>query len=190
MSRIGRMPITIPLGVTVTNVDNVITVKGSKETLSCVIESNKIECKIEGNVININRLTEDKPTRAMHGLYRALINNMVIGVTKGFERSLLVVGIGFKVTIQGSKLIMNIGYSHPVEVTAPEGITFSAVPFAGILVKGAAVTEVLVKGADKTLVGQVAANIRAKRVVEPYHGYGIRYKDEVVVIKEGKLAGK
>lgn len=180
MSRIGRMPITIPPNVTVTNDNNVITVKNGNEVLSCVIESKKIECKIEGNVIHINRLAEDKPTRAKHGLYRALVNNMIIGVTKGFEKTLTVFGIGYKVAMQGKKLVMNIGYSHPVEIVAPEGITISC----------PAVTEILVKGADKNLVGQVAANIRAKRVVEPYHGYGVRYKDEVVVIKEGKLAGK
>ncbi len=176
MSRIGRMPITIPAGVDVKIDGNVITVKGPKGTLTRTIENNKIELNLEGNVLHVTRKGESGDIRAQHGLYRALINNMVNGVTKEFEKSLVINGVGYKANVDGKKLVLNIGYSHPVEVLPPEGITFSC-PTA---------TEIVVKGIDKELVGQTAANIRAKRVVEPYHAYGVRYKDETVTMKEGK----
>ena len=126
------------------------------------------------------RHTDDKDHRALHGLYRALIHNMVVGVTKGFEKSLIVNGVGYKVTLSGNKMTLNIGFSHPVEFTAPEGITF-AQPQP---------LEIVVKGIDRQLVGQTAATIKAIKPVEPYHNYGIHYKDETVIHKVGKRATK
>lgn len=179
MSRIGRAPITVPAGVTIDNTNNLITVKGPLGTLTQQVDSS-ITVKIDGNVLTVERHSDDKDHRALHGLYRALINNMVTGVTKGFEKHLIVAGVGYKVTATDTKLTMNIGFSHPVEFTAPAGITFAM----------AAPLEIVVKGIDRQLVGQVAATIKAVKPVEPYHGYGIHYKDEVVVRKEGKTAGK
>ena len=179
MSRIGRMPIVLPEGVEVKVENGLVSVKGPKGQLSQQI-GKEISVNVENNVIVLTRANDKKDVRAQHGLYRALINNMVVGVTKGFEKALIVNGVGYKAQVQGKKLILNIGYSHPVEIEAPEGITIECPQL----------TEVVVKGIDKTLVGQVAANIRAKREVEPYHSYGIRYKDEVVITKEGKTAGK
>lgn len=179
MSRIGRAPITVPAGVTIDNTNNLITVKGPLGTLTQQVDSS-ITVKIDGNVLTVERHSDDKDHRALHGLYRALINNMVTGVTKGFEKHLVVAGVGYKVTATDTKLTMNIGFSHPVEFTAPAGITFAM----------AAPLEIVVKGIDRQLVGQVAATIKAVKPVEPYHGYGIHYKDEVVVRKEGKTAGK
>ena len=179
MSRIGRAPITVPAGVTIDNTNNLITVKGPLGTLTQQVDSSII-VKIDGNVLTVERHSDDKDHRALHGLYRALINNMVTGVTKGFEKHLIVAGVGYKVTATDTKLTMNIGFSHPVEFTAPAGITFAM----------AAPLEIVVKGIDRQLVGQVAATIKAIKPVEPYHGYGIHYKDEVVVRKEGKTAGK
>lgn len=179
MSRIGRAPITVPAGVTIDNTNNLITVKGPLGTLSQQVDSS-ITVKVDGNVLLVERHSDDKDHRALHGLYRALINNMVTGVTKGFEKHLIVAGVGYKVQATDTKLTMNIGFSHPVEFTAPAGITFAM----------AAPLEIVVKGIDRQLVGQMAATIKAAKPVEPYHGYGIHYKDEVVVRKEGKTAGK
>lgn len=179
MSRIGRAPITVPAGVTIDNTNNLITVKGPLGTLTQQVDSS-ITVKVDGNVLTVERHSDDKEHRALHGLYRALINNMVTGVTKGFEKHLVVAGVGYKVTATDTKLTMNIGFSHPVEFTAPAGITFAM----------AAPLEIVVKGIDRQLVGQMAATIKASKPVEPYHGYGIHYKDEVVVRKEGKTAGK
>lgn len=179
MSRIGRAPVVIPAGVNVDIKGNEVSVKGPLGTLSQEIHE-KISVVVENNEILCKRSSDDKNSRALHGLSRALVQNMVDGVTKGFEKSLLINGVGYKAKVAGKKLTMNIGYSHPVDVEAPEGISFVQ----------AAPLEIVVKGIDKQLVGQVAAAIRAKKVVEPYHGYGIQYKDEVVVRKEGKTAGK
>jgi large subunit ribosomal protein L6 len=179
MSRIGRAPITVPAGVTIDNTNNLITVKGPLGTLTQQVD-NSITVKVENNVLTVERHSDDKEHRALHGLYRALINNMVTGVTKGFEKHLIVAGVGYKVQATDTKLTMNIGFSHPVEFTAPAGITFAM----------AAPLEIVVKGIDRHLVGQMAATIKAAKPVEPYHGYGIHYKDEVVVRKEGKTAGK
>lgn len=179
MSRIGRAPITVPAGVTIDNTNNLITVKGPLGTLTQQVDSS-ITVKVDGNVLTVERHSDDKEHRALHGLYRALINNMVTGVTKGFEKHLIVAGVGYKVTATDTKLTMNIGFSHPVEFTAPAGITFAM----------AAPLEIVVKGIDRQLVGQMAATIKASKPVEPYHGYGIHYKDEVVIRKEGKTAGK
>ena len=180
MSRIGRMPIVLPEGVEVKVENGLVSVKGPKGQLSQQIGNKDISVAVENNTVVLSRANDKKEARAQHGLYRALINNMVVGVTKGFEKALIVNGVGYKAQVQGKKLILNIGYSHPIEIEAPEGITIECPQL----------TEVVVKGIDKTVVGQVAANIRAKREVEPYHSYGIRYKDEVVITKEGKTAGK
>ncbi len=179
MSRIGRAPIELPQGVSFENKDNLITVKGPLGTLSQKVDKS-VDVALENGHIVCTRHSDDKDHRALHGLYRALIHNMVVGVTKGFEKSLIVSGVGYKLTIQGNKLVMNIGFSHPVEVVAPEGVSF-ALPQP---------LEIVVKGIDKQLVGQTAATIKAIKPVEPYHGYGIHYKDETVIHKEGKRATK
>ena len=179
MSRIGRMPVVIPQGVEIKAENGLVTVKGPKGTLSQQVGKD-ISVKIENNEVILTRANDQKEVKAQHGLYRALIQNMVEGVTKGFEKALVINGVGYKAQMQGKKLVLNIGYSHPIEIDPPEGITIEC----------PSLTEVVVKGFDKTVVGQVAANIRAKRVVEPYHAYGIRYKDEYVAMKEGKTAGK
>lgn len=180
MSRIGRMHIDVPAGVTVTFNDGVVAVKGPKGELSRKIADKNINVELNGNVINVTRSSETKETKSKHGLYRQLIANMVKGVVEPYTRTLLIAGVGYKAAVAGGKLTMNIGFSHPVEFTAPAGITL-ACPDA---------TTVTVTGIDKELVGQTAANIRAKKPVEPYHGYGLRYNDEVVLRKEGKTAGK
>lgn len=180
MSRIGRAPIQIPQGVQVTINDHLVTVAGPLGTLSQVIDKS-IDVKVEDGHVLCTRHSDDKDHRALHGLYRALIHNMVVGVTKGFEKSLIVNGVGYKVTLNGNnKMTLNIGFSHPIEVVAPDGITF-AQPQP---------LEIVVKGIDRQLVGQTAATIRAYKPVEPYHGYGIHYKDEVVIHKVGKRATK
>jgi len=179
MSRIGKMPVVIPAGVTVTFNDGIITVKGGKGTLTQKVDGD-ILIKVEGAHALVEKGRDVAELEAKHGLYRALLHNMVEGVTKGFSKSLIINGVGYKAQMQGKKLVLNIGYSHPIEFDPPEGIS----------IKCPSLNEVVVEGFDKTVVGQVAANIRAKRVVEPYHAYGIRYKDEVVVMKEGKTAGK
>ncbi|MBR1747463.1 MAG: 50S ribosomal protein L6 [Clostridia bacterium] len=180
MSRIGRLPIKITDGVTVTVADNVVTVKGKLGTLTQVIENKDIKVEVNGDHVEVKRDNELKTTKAAHGLYRALLHNMVEGVTKGYEKSLVINGVGYKAQMEGKNLVLNVGYSHPVTVVAPEGIVFAC----------PTITEITVKGIDKVLVGQIAANIKAIRKPEPYHGYGIRYKDETIIRKEGKTAGK
>lgn len=179
MSRIGKAPVTIPAGVTVDVKDGVLTVKGPKGTLTQAVDSN-ISIAVEGGVATLTRASDEKELRAKHGLYRALLHNMVVGVTNGYTKSLIVNGVGFKVAKQGNKLVLNVGYSHPVEVVEEDGIKLDC----------PAQTEITVSGIDKVKVGQVAANIRSIREPEPYHGYGIRYKDEVIERKEGKTGGK
>ena len=179
MSRIGKLPIALPAGVTVEFVNGVLTVKGPKGTLSREIVGN-IGFETEGTTLLVKALDDTADTNAKHGLYRALVNGMVTGVTSGFVKTLEVKGVGWKAAVQGNKLTLNIGFSHPVEVVAPAGITFEC----------PSLTEVNVCGINKEVVGQVAANIRALRKPEPYHGYGIRYKGEYVEHKEGKTSGK
>ena len=179
MSRIGRAPVHIPAGVTVDVQEKVFTVKGPKGTLTQDYDP-KITINIEAGVATLTRANEEKDTKAKHGLYRALLQNMVKGVTDGYEKVLVVNGVGWKVQKQGNGILLNVGFSHPVNVAAPEGITFDC----------PSQTEISVKGIDKVAVGQIAASIRAIRKPEPYHGYGIRYKDEVIERKEGKTAGK
>ena len=179
MSRIGKMPIAVPAGVTVDFKDGVVTVKGPKGTLTREVVGN-IGIEMEGTNLLVKALDDKVETNAKHGLYRALINGMVVGVTAGFVKTLEVKGVGWKASVQGDKLILNVGFSHPVEFVAPAGIKFEC----------PSLTEVNVSGISKELVGQVAATIRKVRLPEPYHGYGIRYKGEVVEHKEGKTSGK
>ncbi len=180
MSRIGRLPIAVPAGVTVTvSDDNLVTVKGPKGELSQKVNKD-ITVKQEGAHIHISRPSDDKEHRALHGLYRSLIANMVTGVTAGYEKNLELGGVGYRAQAESpKKLVINIGYSHPVNVDAPANIEF-ATPSA---------TQITVKGIDKQQVGAIAADIRDIRKPEPYHGKGIRYAGEYVRHKEGK-AGK
>ncbi|MCH5163482.1 MAG: 50S ribosomal protein L6 [Clostridiales bacterium] len=176
MSRIGRLPVAIPAGVTVEYKDNIVTVKGPKGTLSQEIADRNINVKIEGAEVHVERTREDKSVKSKHGLYRQLISNMVAGVVTPFSRSLIVNGVGWKAAVSGKKLTLNVGYSHPVDFNIPEGINITC-PDQNTIV---------VSGISKELVGQTAATIKSKRPVEPYHSYGIRYSDEVVIMKEGK----
>ena len=178
MSRIGNAPIDIPAGVTVEAKDNIITVKGPKGTLTQAYDP-VISLNIEGNVLKFTRANDEGPTKAKHGLYRALTANMVKGVTEGFQKNLIVNGVGWKVAKQGNKVVMNVGFSHPVEVVEIDGTSLDCPQQ----------TEIVVKGMDKEKVGQFAAMIRGIREPEPYHGYGIRYSDEVIDRKVGKAAG-
>ncbi len=179
MSRIGKLPINILDGVTANIVDNTITVKGPKGELSLTY-SNNVDVKVEGNTILVTRKDETKDSNAKQGLYRQLINNMVIGVKDGFKKQLVVHGVGYKTSKQGNKIVFNLGLSHPVEFYEVEGITLEAPDNS----------TVIVNGIDKQLVGEVAAKIRALRPMEPYHGYGIHYATEKVILKPGKSAGK
>jgi len=182
MSRIGRLPIPVPAGVTVTvDEENLVTVKGPKGELSQKVNKD-IKVEQVGAEIIVTRPNDTKQFRSFHGLYRALIANMVTGVTKGFEKALTMEGVGYKVAEWNkAQLTINIGYSHPVIVDAPAGIEFDCPEKNG--------TKIVVKGIDKQLVGAIAADIRAIREPEPYHGKGIRYEGEYVRRKEGK-AGK
>lgn len=179
MSRIGRKPINIPAGVEV-NLDNanVMTVKGPKGTLTQQFHKN-MAIVIDGAVINVNRPDDQKENRALHGLTRTLISNMIQGVTEGFSKELDVNGVGYRVQMTGNDLVMNIGFSHQVIVPQPEGLKIEC-PNPN---------KIVVSGADKQRVGQLAAEIREKRLPEPYKGKGIKYVDEVIRRKEGK-AGK
>ncbi len=179
MSRIGKMSIALPAGVTVEFKDAVVTVKGAKGTLSRNVVG-AIGVETEAGHVHVKALDEKDETNALHGLYRALIANMVKGVSEGFAKGLEVKGVGWKVQMQGNKLVMNVGFSHPVEYVAPEGIKLEC----------PSQTDIVVNGIDKELVGQVAAELRAIRKPEPFHGYGIRYKGEHVEHKEGKTSGK
>ena len=180
MSRIGKQPITIPAGVTVeVSADNTVTVKGPKGTLSEKINKD-IAVNKEGNVIHVTRPTDDKAHRSMHGLYRTLIHNMVVGVTEGYTKSLELVGTGYRAQMQGKALNITIGFSHPVIVDAPENISFETPKD----------TVIVVKGIDKQQVGNLAADIRAIRKPEPYLGKGIKYADEHIRRKEGKTGKK
>ena len=175
MSRIGNRIITVPEGVTVENIDNVVTVKGPKGTLTQPMLKD-ITMKQEGNTITLERLNES--AKAMHGTMNALVNNMIIGVTEGYSKSLEIIGVGYRFNVQGSKLVINAGYSHPVEMQVPAGLT----------VEANGNTEITIKGIDKVLVGEFASNVRKVRQPEPYKGKGIRYKDEHIRRKEGKKA--
>ena len=179
MSRIGKKPISLPAGVKVTIDGNAITVQGPKGLLEQTLPPD-ITVTQEDNQILVQRASDDKTHRAYHGLSRALIANMVEGVTNGFEKRLELVGVGYRAQMQGKKLVISIGFSHPVEVDAPAGIEFE-VP---------APTKITIKGVDKQVVGNTAAHIRAIRKPEPYKGKGIKYENEVIRRKAGKAGGK
>ena len=180
MSRIGRKPITVPAGVTVTLGDaNVVTVKGPLGTLTQQFNAN-MQLSLDGNVLTVARSDDEAANRAAHGLTRTLLENMIVGVSTGYSKTLQIVGVGYRCALQGKNLLLNLGFSHPITVDAPEGITFE-VPDTNTII---------VKGYDKQVVGQIAAVIRSKRKPEPYHGKGVKYSDEVVRRKAGKAGGK
>ena len=180
MSRIGKLPVNLPAGVEVkVDSNNVVTVKGPKGELSQEI-SKLITVEVAEGVINVSRENDAKASREQHGLARTLINNMVVGVTNGYEKKLQLVGVGYKAEKKGKTLVMNLGFSHPVEMEDPEGITTEVT----------SATEVVVRGIDKALVGNYTANIRKWRRPEPYKAKGIRYEGEVIRRKEGKTGKK
>jgi large subunit ribosomal protein L6 len=175
MSRIGNNPIKVPSGVEVSVRDDIVTVKGAKGTLAQQVDS-RVAVQVEDGVVTLTRVDDERESRALHGLYRSLVSNMVVGVSDGFRKELQTVGVGYRANLLGSRLELQVGFSHPVHVEAPDGITFE-VPEP---------TRIVVSGTDKQLVGQVAANIRGVRPPEPYKGKGIRYVDEQVRRKAGK----
>jgi len=179
MSRIGRMPIAVPAGVTVDIAENnQVTVKGPKGTLQRVLPA-EMDIKLEGDQIVVTRPNDLKKMKSLHGLTRTLINNMVVGVTEGYTKELEVNGVGYRAAKQGKKLVLNLGYSHPVEMEDPEGLESK--------VDG---NKIIVSGIDKEKVGQYAAEIRETRKPEPYKGKGIKYADEVIRRKVGKTGKK
>ena len=179
MSRIGKMPIAIPAGVTVEVAENnTVTVKGPKGTLSRAVAP-EMEIKVEGAEVVVNRPNDLKRMKSLHGLTRTLINNMVVGVTQGYEKSLEINGVGYRAVKEGKKLNLTLGYSHPVIMEDPEGVESSVDQ-----------NKIIVKGIDKEKVGQYAAQIRDKRRPEPYKGKGIKYSDEVIRRKAGKTGKK
>jgi large subunit ribosomal protein L6 len=179
MSRIGRKPIPIPKGVTVTRQDETVVVKGPKGSLSFGILPD-IDVRIESDAIHVTRANDQKPVRAAHGMTRAMLNNMVVGVSAGFEKNLEIVGVGYRAQMQGKNLILQLGYSHPVEYAPPAGIELAS----------DAPNKVAVRGIDRQAVGQVAAIIRGFRPPEPYKGKGIRYVGETIIRKAGKAGSK
>ena len=180
MSRIGRLPITIPAGVTVEIAENnKVTVKGPKGTLERELPT-EMEIKLDGDTVVVTRPNDLKKMKSLHGLTRTLVNNMVVGVTEGYQKVLEVNGVGYRAAKSGSKLTLSLGYSHPVEMTDPEGVE--------TVVEGQ--NKIVVKGIDKEKVGQYAAEIRDKRRPEPYKGKGIKYSDEVIRRKVGKTGKK
>ena len=179
MSRIGRKPIAVPAGVDVSIADGVVTVKGAKGTLTQKVHPN-MTVTVENGEVLVTRPNDEKENRALHGLTRSLIANMVTGVTQGFSKKLEVNGVGYRVQKQGKDLVMNLGYSHQVTVSEIPGITIEA----------PSPNEIIISGPDKQLVGQFAAEVREKRPPEPYKGKGIKYDDEHIRRKEGKAGGK
>ena len=175
MSRIGKAPVDLPAGVEVSYDDNTVVVKGPKGTLTQDLDP-RISVAIDDGVLTVTRENDEREARALHGLSRALIANMVVGVSDGYSKELQAVGVGYRGALKGTTLELQVGYSHPVAIEAPDGITFE-VPEP---------TRFIISGIDKQLVGQVAANIRAVRPPEPYKGKGIRYVDEYVRRKAGK----
>lgn len=180
MSRIGKMPITVPAGVEVTVAEgNLVTVKGPKGTLTSKFHHDMI-IKQDGAVLTGCRPNDEHENKSLHGLTRTLLHNMVVGVEKGFSKELEVNGVGYRASKEGNKLVLNVGYSHPVTMEEPDGIT----------VEVPAPNKIVVNGIDKQKVGQFAANVRGKRPPEPYKGKGIKYTTEVIRRKEGKAGGK
>ncbi|CEP68030.1 Ribosomal protein L6 [Moorella glycerini] len=179
MSRIGRKPVQLPAGVEVSIDGNTVTVKGPRGKLTRQFPA-EITISREGDVLQVSRPSDAKPHRALHGLSRALLQNMVEGVTKGFQKSLELVGVGYRAAKQGNKLVLTVGYSHPVEI----------VPGEGLEIEVPAPNKIIVKGIDKEAVGALAANIRDVRRPEPYKGKGIKYEDEYIRRKVGKTGAK
>ena len=179
MSRIGKELIVMPAGVSAKFENDTLTVSGPKGTLTQNIDS-VIKVNIDGQNLSFEIAKETPESNAKHGLYRALAHNMVVGVSDGFSKTLQISGVGYKASVSGNKLVMNLGFSHPVEVEIPEGLHVTT-PSA---------TDVVISGIDRQKVGQFASKIKYIRPVEPYHGYGIRYSDQVVIRKVGKTAGK
>jgi len=177
MSRIGKKPISIPAGVEVQLTDTTIQVKGKLGTLTQVLRPELLVEQRDGNIY-LTRRTDDKQTRSLHGLMRSLIQNMITGVSEGFSKTLELVGVGYRGQLQGTKLVLSLGFSHPVEIETPAGITFTL----------ASETSLTISGYDKQQVGQMAAQIRAWRKPEPYKGKGVKYRDEVIIRKVGKKA--
>lgn len=177
MSRIGNRKLIVPEGVTVTIDENQVTVKGPKGELSLEIVKN-ITVALEDNTVVVTRANDEKATRSMHGTTNANIRNMIEGVTNGFKKDLEIIGVGYRFAMKGNSLVINAGYSHPVELEIPTGLSVEVISN----------TEITVKGINKEKVGEFAANIRKVRKPEPYKGKGIRYKDEYVQRKEGKKA--
>ncbi|MDN6194993.1 MAG: 50S ribosomal protein L6 [Atopostipes suicloacalis] len=175
MSRIGLQPIEIPEGVELNLNDNIATVKGKNGEISHPI-SPLIDLDINGEIVNVVRKNDKKESRMVHGTTRSVIHNMIVGVTEGFSKKLEIVGVGYRAQLQGDKLVLNLGLSHPVEFETPEGLELE-VPTN---------TEIIIKGADKEAVGELAANIRSIRSPEPYKGKGVRYAGEQIRRKEGK----
>lgn len=179
MSRIGKMPIAIPAGVEVKVDGSVVTVQAGKNLLTQVVHPD-MTVAVEDGVIRVSRPSDSKMHKALHGLTRSLLNNMVVGVDKGFSKNLDINGVGFRAQKQGNKLVLNLGYSHPIDLVEPSGITFD-VP---------APNRIVVKGADKQLVGEIAAKIRSFRLPDAYKGKGVKYDFEVLKLKEGKTGAK
>jgi large subunit ribosomal protein L6 len=175
MSRIGKLPVTVPAGVEVAVKDGLVNVKGANGALSQALNA-LVKVELDAGKVNFTPVDESREANAMSGTMRQLVNNMVTGVSKGFEKKLNLVGVGFKAQAQGAKLNLTVGFSHPVVIDMP----------AGIKVETPAPTEIVIKGADRQRVGQIASEVRAVRPPEPYKGKGIRYADEKVVIKETK----
>lgn len=176
MSRVGKYPVTIPAGVTVVINDNIVTAKGKLGELSCSFDANQVATKLEENTVRVSPLSNSKQARALWGTTRANINTMIKGVNEGFTKNLELIGVGYKARVEGTKLILNLGFSHDVIFMAPEGVKITC-PSA---------TNISISGADKQLVGQVAAEIREYRKPEPYKGKGVRKEGEYVRRKEGK----
>lgn len=179
MSRIGFRKIVVPEGVTVTIEDHNVTVKGPKGELSTTIVDNISVEQVENELL-VKRNNDDQKLKAMHGTTNANIKNMIVGVTEGYAKGLEIIGVGYRFTLKGNTLVISAGYSHPVEMAIPNGLTVESISN----------TEIVIKGIDKVLVGEFAANVRKVRQPEPYKGKGIRYKDEHVRRKEGKKASK
>lgn len=179
MSRVGKKPITVPKGVTVTKNENIIKVKGPKGELQAEVHKN-ISIEIKDGELNVQRPDDSKQNKALHGLTRALIQNMVKGVTEAYQKTLEIVGVGYKAEQKGENLLLNIGYSHPIYLIPPASIT----------VQAATPTQIVISGIDKQLVGMISSKIRSFRKPEPYKGKGIKYSNEQIIRKAGKTAGK
>jgi len=179
MSRLGRKPVTVPQGTSVEVTEDRIVVKGKNGELSMPLVKN-ISVEVKDGAVHVTRANEEKPTKAAHGMVRAMINNMVTGVTEGYTKTLEIEGVGYRAAMKGNNLGLSLGFSHPLEVVPPEGITFA--------VEGT--TKIFVKGIDKQAVGQIAAIIRGYRAPEPYKGKGIHYLGEHILRKAGKTASK